>query len=404
MKKINVKPSIKFNKNNIIFVGLCLIALAVILICVLSDRTVQYLVNRDRIEQTEILTAFIIKNEEVIKKDTTQVLVPVATEGERIAKDSIIATYKGGEYKDYEEKLSQMDKEILDKMQHLPTVYSSEIEAIEKTIYSLLKQSIGETSYNKMQEYKQKINNNVEKRAMIIGELSPDGAEIKTLISKRNAYEEEIRKSNNNILSPIPGVVSYSTDGLEGKLKLANVQDLSYEDIVSAVKDNTPSINNELKVVNNYEAYLVVKAYLDNLKYIKEGYTYTVRLIEQENYEFDAVLEKCIQKDDGIEIYFKVTNGVEKLAKIRQAELEVVWNYKEGLIVPIEALNKYDNIDAYYVKTLKYLDYENIPVKIRIQNDSYAIVTNYETEELEGFGLESEYSLKLYDRIIIENN
>ena len=46
-----------------------------------------------------------------------------------------------------------MDREILERMKDLPTVYSSEVDAIENTIYNLVKQSVGETSYNKMQEF-----------------------------------------------------------------------------------------------------------------------------------------------------------------------------------------------------------------------------------------------------------
>ena len=51
-----------------------------------------------------------------------------------------------------------------------------------------------------MQEYKQRINSYINKRAGIIGELSPDGAEIKKLIEDRNKYEAKAKKSNDNIL------------------------------------------------------------------------------------------------------------------------------------------------------------------------------------------------------------
>ena len=295
-----------------------------------------------------------------------------------------------------------MDKEILERMQDLPTVYSSEVNAIETNIYSLVKASVEETSYNKMQEYKQKINSYINKRANIIGELSPDGAEIKKLIEERNEYEAEAKKSNDNILAPIPGIVCYTADGLEDKLTFTDVESLDYTTIKKTIDEQKHIDNTKIKVVNNYEAYIVMKVSLDNEQYIAEGYNYRLRLIEQDNYEFLARLDKINKTNDGVEVYFKVTNGIENIVDLREVEIEVVWDYSTGLIVPSASLNKYDNTDTYYITAIKYSEYSNIPIDVQIENENYVVVKNYTQEELQKLGIECEYELKLYDRIIIE--
>ncbi len=402
MKKINVEN--KINKYYVIIGSICMAAVIALLILSIKENTKQQLVQNEKLEYTELTTGYIVKQEETISKDQTKVLVPVIAEGARISKGDIIATYKGEEYKNYEQTLSQMDKEILERMQDLPAVYSSEVDAIENTIYSLVKESIGEASYNKMQEYKQKINANISKRANIIGELSPAGAEIKDLIEERNKYEADAKNSNDNILATMGGIVSYTTDGLENKFNYTNILNTSYDTIKKAIKDEKHTDNTKIKIVNNYEAYIVVKANLDNAKYMEQGDNYTLRLIEQENYELEASLEKINTLEDGIEVYFKVTNGIEHIVNLREAEIEIVWDYSIGLIVPSKALNKYDNIDAYYVTAIKYAEYENIPVLVRIENENYVLVKNYTDEELEELGLECEYNLKLYDRVIIQSD
>lgn len=401
MKKIEIK-----NKKNIYYViiaSICLVAVLVLLIIAINENTKQQLVQNGTLEYTELTTGYIIKKEETVSKEQGKVLVPVIAEGSRISKGDIIATYKGEEYEDYEETLSEMDKEILERMQDLPVVYSSEIDAIEDTIYALVKESAGETTYNKMQEYKQKINTNINKRANIIGELSPDGAEIRKLIDERNKYEADAKKSNDNILAPMPGIVSYTTDGLEDKLDYSNILNIDYTTIKNIITEQKQSDNTKIKIVNNYEAYIVIKANKDNEKYMGEGYDYRLRLIEQDNYELVASLEKINKVEDGIEVYFKVTNGIENIVNLREAEIEVVWDYSSGLIIPSKALNKYDNKEAYYVKVIKYSNYENIPVAVRLENESYVLVKNYTDEELQGLGLTCNYSLKLYDRVIVEN-
>lgn len=389
------------NKYYVVVGSICMVLLAALLIVSISRNAKQYLVENGTLEYTEIVTGYIVKNEECIRKDQSKVLVPIIADGSKIAKGNIIATYKGEEYKDYEKTLAEMDKQILEKMQDLPVVYSSEIDAIEDTIHLYVKDSIGETVYNKMQDYKQKINSNINKRANIIGELSPDGAEIKKLVKERNEYEANAKKSNDNILAPMPGIVCYTADGLEDDLKVNNIKNLSYNNIKKVIDENKESDNTNIKVVNNYEAYVVLKASLDNLEYMAEGYDYRLKLIEQDNYELLGNIERIIKTEDGVEVYFRISNGIEHIVNLREVELEVVWGYAEGLIVPTEALNKYENIDSYYITAIKYSEYQNVPVRLELKNDNYSVVKNYSDEELEELNIESEYLLKLYDRIIV---
>ena len=224
------------NKIYIIIASVILIIIAIILIFILKSKSEQYIVRNGSIETTEVVLGYLIKNEVTIDKDNSKVLVPVIPEGLRVSKDEIIATYKGAEYTNYEETLKEMDKEILELMKDLPTVYSSEVDNIENNIYSLVKESINESSYSKMQEYKQKINSYINKKANIIGELSPSGAKIKELIAKRNEYENQAKKSNDNIIAPMGGIVEYSVDGLEDKLKITSIEKLNFNEIENIVK------------------------------------------------------------------------------------------------------------------------------------------------------------------------
>lgn len=407
MKKISkvkkIEKENKINKYYVIIGGIVLLFIVVLLIVSVSENTKQYLVSQGTLEHTEITTGYIVKKEQTVDKDQTKVLVPVVAEGSKISKGDIIATYKGEEYANYEDALAEMDKEILELMQDLPIVYSSEVDAIEDTIYLLVKESVGETSYNKMQEYKQKINTNISKRANIIGELSPTGAQIKKLIEKRNDYETSAKKSNDNILSPMTGVVSYVTDGLEDDLVYSNINNLEYNKIKEIVKTKKETDNTEIKIVNNYESYIVLKADLENLEYIETGYDYRLKLIEQDNFELLGSLEKMNKTEDGVEVYFKVTNGIEHIVDLREAEFEIVWGYAEGLIVPSEAINKYKDKEVYYISVMDYNSYQNIPVKLKLKNDNYAVVANYTNEELEELSIKSPYNLQLYDRLIINN-
>lgn len=396
---INKRTSLAY----IIVGSVCVVLIGIILIFNIHNASEKYLVDNGDIENIETTIGYVVKDEKIIEKNVNKVLVPVVPEGSKVAKNGILATYKGLEYANYEEKLLKMDKEILELMKDLPTVYSSEVETIEKNIYQNLKSSINETSYIKMQEYKTKIDSSMNNRAIIIGNLSPEGADIKGLIEKRNDYEQSAKESNDNILAPMTGIVSYKTDGYEGKVQASNIDKLTYEDIKSRLKEAAGSTT-DVKVVNNYTAYIVTKVSLKNLSYIKEGKTYKLRLIENSNYELQATITKFVEKDDGVEVFFQVTNGIEKLINLRDIDVDVVWWTNTGLFVTNDALNKYDKVDAYYVSVIKYGEYDNIPVKIVKQNDKYSIISNYSTEEISELGLKRKNILKQYDRIVLKSN
>lgn len=391
------------SKQNIIYIVIgfvfVIITGAILVKNILSTKE-YFLLKNGTLEKTEFVTAYVVKNEKIIEKDTTKTIVPVLSNGSKAQKGGIIATYKGKEYENYEETLASMDKEILQTMQDLPTVYSSEVDTLDLSIYSLVKEIDEETSTAKMQEYKQKINNNINKRATIIGDLSPAGATVKKLIEERNEYEAKAKKSNDNIIAEMTGIVSYSTDGLEEKLKVSDIENLSYSKISKLVKETSKVASKNIKIVNNYEAYIVTKVSKENKDYINEGYEYDIRLIEDSNYELEAVLQKVVENEKDIELYFKISNGIEELVDLRDIEVEIVWWQRSGMVVLNKAIFKENDIS--YINVIKYSETVKIPVKVLRSNDTYSIITNYETEELETIGVSTDYEIKLHDRVVID--
>lgn len=391
------------SKQNIIYIVIgfvfVIITGAILVKNILSTKE-YFLLKNGTLEKTEFVTAYVVKNEKIIEKDTTKTIVPVLSNGSKAQKGGIIATYKGKEYENYEETLASMDKEILQTMQDLPTVYSSEVDTLDLSIYSLVKEIDEETSTAKMQEYKQRINNNINKRATIIGDLSPAGATVKKLIEERNEYEAKAKKSNDNVIAEMTGIVSYSTDGLEEKLKVSDIENLSYSKISKLVKETSKVASKNIKIVNNYEAYIVTKVSKENKDYINEGYEYDIRLIEDSNYELEAVLQKVVENENDIELYFKISNGIEELVDLRDIEVEIVWWQRSGMVVLNKAIFKENDIS--YINVIKYSETVKIPVKVLRSNDTYSIITNYETEELETIGVSTDYEIKLHDRVVID--
>ena len=381
--------------------GTVLVLLFVIILLNINKVEKQYIIQNGDIENTEIATAYVIKDEDVIEKDTNKVLLPVAAEAERVAKNSIIATYKGADYESYQKTLEDLDKQIHEHMKDLPVVYSSEIENIENQIYVKIKEANNENSYIKMQEYKKDINNLINKRAELIGNLSPDGAKIKELISDRNEYVKNAKKSNDNILATKAGIVSYETDGLEDVLKYEDIENITLDKVSNACK-NIKTSNNKIKIVDNYEAYIITKVSNINYEYMKLNKEYIIRSIGDNVSILRGELIRINELDDGYEIVFRISNGIEHLISAREIEIEIVWWNTTGLFVLRDAVFERDNIS--YVKVIKYGKYVEVPVKIMKHNEEYCIIENYTNSEIKEKGLEREHSIKVYDRLVVTSN
>lgn len=400
VKKIRkVKGNVKY-AYAIAGVAVLVILCAVILVGI-KNKSVQYIVQNGSIENTELSVAYVIKNETVIPKDTSKIIIPVVADGYRVSKGDIIATYKGTDYENYLQKIEQIDKEILNLMKDLPVVYSSEIENIENEINSLIKESNNENSYIKMQEYKTNINDLINKRAELIGSLSPDGAAVKDLIEQRNTYVESGKKSNDNIIASAAGIVSYKVDSLEDELDMKNIDELNINNVENSLK-SIKIDNTKLKIVNNYEAYIITNISKKNAKYIEKNKSYDIKIIENNNYSVLGFLYKVNENADGYELVFKITNGIEYLVNEREIELEIVWWNNIGLFITNDAIYTYNNMDnVHYVKVIKYGEYVDIPVKVTKQNEKYSIVQNYTTNELKDLGLKKGNTLKIYDRLVV---
>lgn len=400
-KGLNLKLGDK--KNRLFLCIFCIILfllfVAVAFWMLVKKSEVTYLVEMGNLEYSTLADAYVIKEETVIARDKSKTLIPVISEGQKVAKGGILATYKNSEYDTYVVKLEEMDEEIMSLMQDLPVVYSGEIESVENQIRTELKSALGITSYVEMQNSINKINNLINKRAVMVGELSPAGASIKELISKRNEFEETMKKSNDNVIATATGIVSYSTDGLEEKVNIENLNNLTFDSIKNMVENK--SIDNNIKIINNYTCNFIARTQNISEDFLKYGRIYSIKIVGDTKTVLDAeLISYTLNKETGYaDLVFEIHNNIENIALLRNVELEIVWWNKSGLYIPNNALEQVEEIN--YVKIIKYGKYVDVPVKVKNKNETYCIVENYTQEELDELNLESDYSLKLYDKIVI---
>lgn len=384
---------------------ICIIGILTIIIrAFISSKPLEeaYLVRSGEIENTYITDGIIIKDESIIVRDTSKNYISVINTGERVSNNAIIATYKTEEYESYLEKLEQMDNEILQLMQDLPKVYSSETQNLVNDVNNVVNNAFGSTSYLDMQISLNTSNSILAKKADIIADSTETGNVIKELINNRNKYIQDSKNNTENIVSTKSGIVSYQTDNLENLLDFNNINDFSFD----YLKEKLSNIKNtgNIKIVNNYEAYICVQLPIQFQDYITQNKIYKLKIIETDEYVYSATIEKINKnpEEESIDVFFIIKAGIENLINLRECQVEIIWWSDRGMYVPSTALIKDENSNVDYVQILKYGKTEKVPIIVDNNNGTYATVRNYEWEQLEQLGINREYKLQIYDRLIID--
>lgn len=219
-----------------------------------------FMIDNGKISVSEDVTGYIIREEQVFQGNNYKNgIAQIKSEGQRIAKGEHIFRYYSNNEEKLIKKIADLDLQIQDAMEENNKIYSSDITTIEKNIENKLKDISNINRTSDINETKKNINELLTKKAKMVGELSPSGSYIKKLISQRSQYESELNAGSEYVNATISGSVSYKVDGLEEKLTVENIGNLTKEDLEKIdIKTGqiVPTSNESAKIVNNYYCYI----------------------------------------------------------------------------------------------------------------------------------------------------
>ncbi len=398
------KHVFKDNLQTIIIGSLTILIVIIVIIYNNINTKKIYTVVNGHVEKISDVTLYVLKNEEVINIDNNMAAVPIVEQDKRVAKDEIIAIYKNSEYDKYLEQVDSLDKEIQTLIADLPVTYSNDVRNIDEQIAKLVKEANKTTSYVKMQEYKNNIDNLSYKKVSILGQLSPVGSKIRELIEQREKLEENKKNLGNSIKATKAGLVTYKIDTLENVVdynKIFSYNANDFDDIIS--KYSTNSVNDfGIKIIDNFSCYLLVKEPKgENEEYIKEGKNYSIKLLDKTSNNIVCTLVKSIKTDEYSYNLFSINNSIENIVENRAINAEVIWTKAEGMAVPRDAIYKNEEKGYDYVTLITGGEYTNVPVKVKISDDNLCIVENLSKEEREQLSIDTDYILEIYDRLLV---
>ena len=375
----------------------------------LSNSVDFYTIENGEISYEEPAEAIVIRDEILLNEEGySNGFTSIAIEGEKVSKNSnVIRCYTSTE----DEKLKQISD--IDNMINKAVeesginVLSSDIINIEEKIEQYAETLNGLNDIQKIAEIQKKIEELMVSKTKITADASPSGSEIKQLINQRAKLVEELNNGANIVKSPVSGIVSYRIDGLEKSLKVGDFSYLNKDVIDSAdmkMGATIPFNSNNCKIINNFNCYIATFMNTQKANSAQVGDEVTLRLTTGKTISSKIVYTGPESKDGRI-IVFEIKEGIEDLVEFRKILLDVIWWDFSGYKVSNSVLISRDGKN--YVQKYKTTSSEIILVKVRRQNDTYSIISNYTDDEMKELGFSQEdinnrTKIKLYDRLLIQ--
>lgn len=217
---------------------------------------------------------------------------------------------------------------------------------------------------------------------------------LKILISEgdRYAFSQKIAQiksdgQTKNVYNKKAGTVSFAVDGLESKINLKNLNEITLNDL-NKIKGNYRHLisGDKIKkdeplyrIINNFELYLIAE--------VPENYSDRFRINEliflEEKYQDELIEARIIDIRNKLTKKFfviKVEQFIPQWLNRRRVNINIIKNIYRGIKIPRQAV--FNQLSGQGVlKVSGYNNYEFKEVVILNGNKDYVIVTNLEIGE-----------------------
>ena len=356
-------------------------------------------------EETDI--GYVIRDEQVVKGNNYKNgMEQIKNEGEKAAKGESIYRYYSKNEEELKQQISDLDMKIQESLKGQTGTFSSDVKLLENQLDEKIGILSKITDISKITEYKKQINDITTKKAKLSGETSAAGTYLKQLYTQRTNLENQLNSGAEYIKAPVSGIVSYKVDGLEETLTPNNFSTLSKE-FLEGLRLKTGQLiatNDECgKIIDSSKCYIATISNSEEARNSKIDDKVQVRLAN--NKVIDAKIAYISQEnEEETLIILEINKQISELANYRKISFDLIWWSSTGLKVPNKAIIEEDGLNYVVRNRVGYLD--KILVKVKRQNDKYAIVTNYSTSDLEKIGLgnneiDTTKKISIYDELIL---
>lgn len=393
---------------SVFLVSVLVIYLIYNMVGLVNNPTDTFVVEQGTLNLEENVDAYVIRDEVVLQgANYMNGMEKVISEGKRVAKGAPVFRYYVNGEETIKNEIAEIDKKIIEAQKNENIVYNTDIEILKNNVKDLEEKIYKTNNLEEIYNYKKEIDDYTYKISTIVGDSSQPDSYLKDLIEQKKSYLNKLTDGAEEVRSEYSGTISYRVDNLEN---IFTTNDFNYltKEFLDGLNLKTANLietsDEKGKVITEFVSYLAVEMNSDKAMAANVGDKVKIEIGDEK--VFNAEVVKINPNENFRILVFKIDDLPEKLINYRKVSVNIIWWQDNGLKIPNSAIFEIDG--KKYVERNRAGYSVNVLVKVLRQNDTYSIVDNYTTTELQNMGysydeIQNMYKIKQYDKITIKN-
>lgn len=301
------------------------------------------------VQDTVKLDAFIVRDEQYISGTTDKTIVPLVSDGDRVASGDAVARICKQEQDAVDYAELEESKKIRDRYARLNE--QTELDALDmqklnkdiNSAYSQFLKVISSRNYNDLNESINDLEDSLASKQVLKDGTIDINSKIEAL-NKRIAELEAKKISAEDVPAPRSGYFISNIDGHEDTLAYSELSKLTVEDVECALKKTPKEVKGAMgKIVASYKWYIVANIESKYSRLLEEGDFLKVNIPEYGYENVTVVVEHISAEKDGkIAVALSCNAMNETYANMRIENVELVVNEYTGFKVKTSAIHTYD--------------------------------------------------------------
>lgn len=344
------------------------------------------------------ITGIIIRNETLISAGDSGVLHFIIGDGNRVAKDGVIANiYDSESASIILERIDSVNGKIADieEMLSYNNLEAADLDMINAKVHQNLNNLIicgGNGNYDAFSDKSDELLSAYNRRQAAMGETADFSAQLTALKAEKDQLAASLPAAKGTLRAEKSGYFVSKADGYETVLTCENPESITPE-YLNGIKAETVTENTVGKIVSDYEWYIAAEVSVNESLNFKEGDALTIYTSVKSYPKLPVTVKKIniSESSGGAVVLFACNDMNSELASMRTGPMTVVKKEYSGLKVPTSARRVVDSKLGVYVLTGMQVKF--VEVKVLFTDGDYMIC---EKQTSDG------NVLRLYDEVIVK--
>jgi putative membrane fusion protein len=359
----------------------------------------------------DILTCdgFLVRDEKIILSNEEGAIDYLRTDGEKVAKDSVVATIYVSEgdidtlqtIKSIEQKIESLN--FAQSPAQIMVSDPLDIEGLIKEQIMQLSKSVYNHDISDVGDIKEEISMLVNRKRLAIKEVENFNDEINELKTEKKQLTGKLTNKITDIKTPISGYFSSQIDGFETLLTPKIIGDLTALDILSMQQFKTKGVKPEGaigKIITDFEWYFITLLDEAQAKSLNIGTRVQLSFPFASGEKVKTTVYNIGHATDGmVPVGLKSDIIVDGLNLMRHQTVELILNSYTGIRVPTGAVRIVDGQKGVYVLIGSQAVFKPITV---IEGDYLYSQSDYVLAEQKDPRFEKRMPLVVSDEVIVK--